>query len=151
MATHCNILAWEILRAEDWCATVHGVANGHNLMTKQQQQGLNANKAKRWESRWTLDTLRGCSDAKSSPSHTQPSQFTFYFRGLCVSGWDFTPNTRHAVMCPARGSVFSLVSWNEAHHYFAWQNPDSSQALLHLSVSENCLFGRRERPAVSFA
>ena len=75
-----------------------------------------------------------------------------FISGACVFLVEIslTPNTRHAVMCPARGSVFSLVSWNETHHYFTWQNPDSSQALLHPSVSENCLFGRRERPAVSF-
>ena len=152
MATHSSILAWEIPWAEEpgVLQSMRSQRNGHNLVTKQQQQSLNANNVKRWESKWTLDTLRGCCDSKSFPSHTLTVHILFQ-GPMCFWFGDFTPNIHHAVMCPARGSVFSLVSWNEAHHYFAWQNPDSSQALLHPSVSENCLFRRGERPAVSFA
>ena len=73
MATHSSILAWEIPWAEEpgVLQSMGSQRNGHNSVTKQQQQqSLNANNVKRWESKGTLGTLRGCSDAKSFPSHT---------------------------------------------------------------------------------
>ena len=41
MATHSNILAWEIPDRGTWWATVHGVTKvGHDLATKQQQLSM---------------------------------------------------------------------------------------------------------------
>ena len=41
MATHSNILAWEIPDRGTWWATVHGVTKvGHDLATEQQQLSM---------------------------------------------------------------------------------------------------------------
>ena len=49
MATHSSILAWEIPWAEEpgVLQSMRSQRNGHNLVTKQQQQSLNANNVKR--------------------------------------------------------------------------------------------------------